>query len=282
MRWVWKTSCTVCALAARAASTSPRAYSLRDSTLSSVPQTATSAPSPTAASGSVTGGQHVVRDATSWRSGARLLARLGDDDRQHVAGVRRAAADRDHHRPVLVDDADAQLAGDVGRGEHADHAAAAAAVRGVDADDVGAGVLGEVQRGVQHAGHADVVDVAAVAEGQFAGLVLGAGRRRPWRRAPAGTTCPWPRPRWRRGSSRSPCSGTGGRRGGGAIDVRSRSAPFLSICALARMTMPGMQNPHCSPPHAANASAKRWRSSASTPSSVMTCLPAILSSRGCS
>ena len=45
--------------------------------------------------------------------------------------------------------------------------------------DVGAGVVGEVQRGVQHAGHADVVDVAAVAEGQLAGLVLGAAARRP-------------------------------------------------------------------------------------------------------
>ena len=39
------------------------------------------------------------------------------------------------------------------------------------------------------------------------------------------------------------------------MSSRWRSAPFLSICALARMTMPGMQNPHCSPPHAANASA---------------------------
>ena len=45
------------------------------------------------------------------------------------------------------------------------------------------------------------------------------------------------------------------------MPARSRSAPFLSICDLARMTMPGMQNPHCRPPHAANASAKRCRSS---------------------
>ena len=39
------------------------------------------------------------------------------------------------------------------------------------------------------------------------------------------------------------------------MSSRSRPAPFLSICALARITMPGMQKPHCSPPHAANASA---------------------------
>ena len=56
MRWVWKTSWTVWALAARAASTSPRAYTLRESTLSSVPQTATSAPAAMAAIGSVMGG----------------------------------------------------------------------------------------------------------------------------------------------------------------------------------------------------------------------------------
>ena len=54
------------------------------------------------------------------RPPARAVARSSATTmRQHVAEVGRAAADRDHHRPVLVDDADAQLAGDVGRGEHA-------------------------------------------------------------------------------------------------------------------------------------------------------------------
>ncbi len=52
--------------------------------------------------------------------------------------------------------------------------------------------------------------------------------------------------------------------------------PFLSICALARITMPGMQNPHCSPPHAANASEKLRRSASSTPSSVTIDLPSAL------
>ena len=49
--------------------------------------------------------------------------------------------------------------------------------------------------------------------------------------------------------------------------------PFLSICAFARITMPGMQKPHCSPPHAANASEKHCRSASSTPSSVTTDFP---------
>ena len=43
------------------------------------------------------------------------------------------------------------------------------------------------------------------------------------------------------------------------MSSRVRSAPFLSTWALARTTMPGMQKPHCSPPHAANASAQRSR-----------------------
>ncbi len=54
-------------------------------------------------------------------------------------------------------------ADDAGRGERGGR---------VDGDDVGAGVLGEVQRGVQHPGHADVVDVVAVAEGERRSLVF--------------------------------------------------------------------------------------------------------------
>ena len=64
--------------------------------------------------------EDVVAHLDQLRSGPRQLARLGDHDRQHVAGVRRAPADGDHDRPVLVDDADAQFARDVRRGEDAD------------------------------------------------------------------------------------------------------------------------------------------------------------------
>ena len=56
MRWVWNTSWTVWALAARAASVSPRAYTERDSTLPSSCHTASSVPLVTAATGSVMGG----------------------------------------------------------------------------------------------------------------------------------------------------------------------------------------------------------------------------------
>ena len=119
--------------------------------------------------------QDVVLDVDQLGGRPRLLARLGDDDGEHVAGERRAPADGDHHRPVLVDDPDAQLAGDVGGGEHGDDAVGGGGAGGVDGDDVGAGVGGEVQGGVEHPGHAEVVDVAAVAERQLLGLVLGAG-----------------------------------------------------------------------------------------------------------
>ena len=55
MRWVWNTSWMVWALAANAASTSPRAYTERDSTLPSSSHTASSQPLVTAATGSVIG-----------------------------------------------------------------------------------------------------------------------------------------------------------------------------------------------------------------------------------
>ena len=92
-----------------------------------------------------------------------------------VAEVGRAAADRDHDRPVLVDDADPQLAGDVGGGEHGLHAGVGEGAAGVDGEDVGPGVVGELERGVEHAVDPDVVDVAAVAEGELVGLVLHPG-----------------------------------------------------------------------------------------------------------
>ena len=56
MRCDWNSSCTTWALAASAASTSPRWYTERDSTLSSVPHTATGASGSMAATGSVTTG----------------------------------------------------------------------------------------------------------------------------------------------------------------------------------------------------------------------------------
>ena len=57
------------------------------------------------------------------------------------------------------------------------------------------------------------------------------------------------------------------------MSSRLRSAPFLSTCAFARITIPGMQNPHWRPPHAANASEYFLRSASSTPSRVVTVRP---------
>ncbi len=104
-----------------------------------------------------------------------LLAGLGDDDGEHVSGERGAPTDGDHHRPVLVDDPDAQLAGDVGGGEHGDDSVGSRGSSGVDGDDVGTGVVSEVQGGVEHPGDTEIVDVAAIAERQLLRLVLGTG-----------------------------------------------------------------------------------------------------------
>src|SRR6187549_2217651 len=112
MRWVWYTSCTTCALPANPASTSPRAYTERDSTLPSRPHTASSSLA-TATAGSVIGASGAYCTSTS------------------------AAAHRDEHRPVLVDQADLQHAGDVGAGEDRDDAVDRGRRAGVDRDHVG-------------------------------------------------------------------------------------------------------------------------------------------------
>ena len=140
-----------------------------------MPHTATGAPSASAACGSVTGAHDAIADLDQRRGVTGLLAALGDDDRQHVAGVAGVTADGDHHRPVLVDDAHPQFTGDVGGGEHGDDTGRGLGGGGVERQDLGAGVSSEVQRGMQHAGHAHVVDVVAVAERQRAGLVLDTG-----------------------------------------------------------------------------------------------------------
>jgi hypothetical protein len=104
-----------------------------------------------------------------------MLARVGDDDGQHVARIARAPPDGNHHRPVAVDDPHPQLSGDVCCGEDAHDAGGTGRTAGVDGENIGARMRSEVQRGVQHAGHGHVVDVVAVAQCQFAGFVLRAG-----------------------------------------------------------------------------------------------------------
>jgi hypothetical protein len=144
---------------------------------------------------------------------------------------------------------------------------------GVDRDDVGAGVVGEMQRCVQHAGHAHVVDVAAVAERERCRLVLRSaatdlGRQRGRADVAVGDRFDRVEDLDVAGAATEMCTEVWGHRVAG-----ERCEPFLSIWALARITMPGMQKPHCSPPHAAKASANVWRSASSTPSSVTTDFP---------
>ncbi len=145
---------------------------------------------------------------------------LRHHERQQVAGVGRPPADRDEHRPVPVDEPDAQLAGHVGRGQHPLDPGDRGGGAGVDGEDVGPGVGGQHRGGVQHPGDPQVVDVGLVAQRQVVGLVLGdAGADARTRGDGTGCDrrppCPPPAGRRRRGSGGSRCTGTGGRRGGG-------------------------------------------------------------------
>ena len=101
------------------------------------------------------------------------LARLGHHHGQHVSGVGGTAAGRDHDGPVPMDDADPKVSRDVGGGEDGDHAGCSSCPVGVDADDVGSGVVRKPEGGVQEARRAEVVDITAVAERQCLGLVPG-------------------------------------------------------------------------------------------------------------
>ena len=118
--------------------------------------------------------QHVVVDVDQRRRSSGCLAVLGHHDRQHVTEIGRATAYRDHHGPVLVDDAHPQFAGHVGRGQHPYHPGNGEGSGRVDPYNVGPGVIAQAQRPVQQAGHDQVVDIGAATDGQVAGLVLGA------------------------------------------------------------------------------------------------------------
>ena len=98
----------------------------------------------------------------------------GDDDGQHVAQVGGAPAFGDEHRPVLVDQPDAQFARDVGCSEHRLDALDGRRRRCVDPHRVGPGVVGEVQGCVEESGRPQVVDERPVSQAQLGGLVLDA------------------------------------------------------------------------------------------------------------
>ena len=128
------------------------------------------------------GGVYVVVNLDECRRSSSIEACVGDDDGKHVSGVRRAYTDGDHHRPVLVDDADHQFAGNVCGRVHRIDAGCFPCVLDVDALHGGANVLREVQCGVQHAGYTEVVDVSAVAHRECLGLVFRCARSHAGRR----------------------------------------------------------------------------------------------------
>ncbi len=133
---------------------------------------------------------HLVLDVDEFGGGAGDLAGVGDDDGEHVAEVGGASADGDHHRPVLVDDAHSQRGRDVGRGVDGVDAVHVECCGRVDAQDVGASVVGEVQRTVQQAVGAHVVDEVTSADRELAALVLDAARARRRRAARPRERCP--------------------------------------------------------------------------------------------
>ena len=107
---------------------------------------------------------------------ARCLARVGDHNGQHITGIRRDAPDRNHHWPVFVDDANHEFTRNVCSGKHRMHSIRSASSLSVNVFHGRSGVARKVQRGMQHARHTNVVDIATVAQGQRVGFVFGRAR----------------------------------------------------------------------------------------------------------
>jgi hypothetical protein len=95
--------------------------------------------------------QYVVGDRHQLSGRARSLAVGGHDDGEHITEVRGDTALGDHHRPVLVQDADAQRAGYVGCGEHCLDARQRERGRCVDGQHTCTGVVGQLDGRMQHA-----------------------------------------------------------------------------------------------------------------------------------
>ena len=87
-------------------------------------------------------GQRLVDHVDQLRRPAGRLAAVGHHQGHDVAQVGRAATLGDEHRPVLVDQPDAQVAGNVGSGEHSRHTGHGLSPAGIDGNHVGPGVLG--------------------------------------------------------------------------------------------------------------------------------------------
>ena len=75
-----------------------------------------------------------------------------------------------------MDETDTELARHVGRGVHRLDAGLFERVRWIDGDDLGARVIGELQRGMEHPGLSHIVDVGPSPDGEIAAFVLNAAR----------------------------------------------------------------------------------------------------------
>ncbi len=115
---------------------------------------------------------NVVVGGDQFSRGAGGFLGRGDHHSDHVTGKGGGASDGDHDRPVLVDDADPELAGDIGSGQDRDHLIVGFSFGGVDRGDGGSSVIGEHQGGVEQARHPDVIDIAPVTKGEALGFVL--------------------------------------------------------------------------------------------------------------
>ena len=98
-----------------------------------------------------------------------LLA-LRRDERDRVADVAALLANRDHHRPVVLEVPLVALAGDVVRREHRDDAGKSLRLARVDALDERARCRRAKRRSVEHAGHDHVLHVFAGADRLLAGV----------------------------------------------------------------------------------------------------------------
>ena len=106
-----------------------------------------------------------------------MLPRGGrSHDREHIAEIGRDAAFGNKHRPVLVDETNAELARHVGRGVHRLDAGHFERVRRIDGHDLGARVIGELQRGMEQPGLLHIVDEGSSPDGEIASLVFDATR----------------------------------------------------------------------------------------------------------
>ena len=120
--------------------------------------------------------QHFIIDIDQSNAFAGDLVRLGHDQRQHIADITRRLADRDHQRPILLDQADMPVAGHILSRENTQHARMRQRRAQVHRLDERARVIAELQRADLHAVYADVIDITMLPQHQILRLILGQAR----------------------------------------------------------------------------------------------------------